>query len=312
MGVRLSVAGLPSPSVRFILARPAPGGARMSDKTDRRSFLAILGAAAVALAARPAKALLEARRLKRIGLQLYTVRDAMAKDVPGTLQRVAQIGYREVEFAGYFKHSPNEIRSLLQRYKLTAPSSHVPYPDNWDAWQKTLADAKTVGHQYVTVAWTPEDKRKGPDAYKHVAETFNHAGAEAKKSGLRFAYHNHDYELAPVDGKLPFDVLLEQTDPALVTFEMDLYWMVHGGADPLDYFKRFPGRFSLVHVKDATAAPAHDMIAVGKGTIDFPKIFAYDADHGSHIKHAFVEHDQPADPFASIKTSYEYLLKMNY
>lgn len=284
----------------------------MSDSHNRRTFLATLGAAALTLSARRPVLLPSRRRLKRIGLQLYTVRDEMAKDVSKTLARVAQIGYREVEFAGYFKHTPHEIHELLEKYKLSAPSSHVGYPENWDAWKKTVADAKKVGHQYVTVAWTPEDKRKGPDAYKRVAETFNQAGTEAKKAGLHFAYHNHDYELAPVDGGVPLDILFQNTDPALVTFEMDLYWMVHGGADPLDYFKRFPGRVSLVHVKDATAAPEHTMTEVGKGTIDFPKIFAYDAEHGAHIKHAFVEHDQPADPFASIKTSYEYLKNMEY
>jgi len=286
----------------------------MSDSHDRRTFLATLGAAALTLAARRPIPLISRRRLKRIGLQLYTVRDEMAKDVPKTLERVAQIGYREVEFAGYFKHTPHEIHELLERYKLSAPSSHVPYPEKWDDWKSTVADAKKVGHEYVTVAWTPDEKRQGADAYQRVAETFNRAGTEARKAGLHFAYHNHDYELAApaVGGPLPLDVLFEHTDPALVTFEMDLYWMVHGGADPLAYFKKYPGRISLVHVKDAMAGPEHTMTEVGKGTIDFPKIFAYDADHGAHIKHAFVEHDQPADPFASVKASFEYLQKMEY
>jgi sugar phosphate isomerase/epimerase len=283
----------------------------MSYSHDRRTFLATLGAATLTLAARRPVFSTSRRRLKKVGLQLYTVREEMKKDVAKTLQRVAQIGYREVEFAGYFNHTPHEIHEMLEDYKLSAPSSHVPYPENWDAWKKTVADAKKVGHQYVTVAWTPEDKRKGPDAYKGVAETFNKAGTEAKKAGLQFAYHNHDYELAPVSEGVPLDILFQNTDPALVTFEMDLYWMVHGGADPLEYLKRFPGRVSLVHVKDA-AGPEHTMTEVGKGSIDFPKIFAYDADHGAHIKHAFVEHDQPADPFASIKTSFEYLKDMEY
>ena len=286
----------------------------MPDSHDRRTFLATLGAAALTLAARRPVPLISRRRLKRIGLQLYTVRDEMAKDVPKTLERVAQIGYREVEFAGYFKHTPHEIHELLERYKLSAPSSHVPYPEKWDDWKKTVADAKKVGHEYVTVAWTPDEKRQGADAYQRVAETFNRAGTEARKAGLHFAYHNHDYELAApaAGGPLPLDVLFEHTDPALVTFEMDLYWMVHGGADPLAYFKKYPGRISLVHVKDAMAGPEHTMTEVGKGTIDFPKIFAYDADHGTHIKHAFVEHDQPADAFASAKASFEYLQKMEY
>ena len=294
----------------------------MPNSQDRRSFLATLGAAAVAIAAkRPESFALpySTRKLKKVGIQLYTVRDQMKQDLPGTLARIAQIGYKEVEFAGYFDRSPNEIRELLAKNKLSAPSSHVPYPTDWKAWDRTLADAKTAGHQYVTVAWTPDEMRKRPTGFKAVADDFNKAGAAARKAGLRFAYHNHDYELKPAtDGasdELPFDTLLKNTDPKLVTYEMDLYWMVKGGADPIDYMKKYPGRFTLVHVKDATAAPERKMANVGSGTIDFPKIFAYDAAHGSHIAHAFVERDDATslpDPFAAVKESYEYLSKMNY
>jgi sugar phosphate isomerase/epimerase len=288
----------------------------MPNSQDRRSFLATLGAATVALAAKRPDRLLASRKLNRVGIQLYTVRKQMEKDLPGTLAHIAQIGYKEVEFAGYFGRKPNEIRALVAKNGLTAPSSHVPYPEDAKAWAQTLSDAKTAGHQYVTVAWTPDEKRNRPGGFKAVADDFNKAGEEARKAGLRFAYHNHDYELKKsADGTLPFEVLLQNTDPKLVTYEMDLYWMVKGGADPIDYFKRFPGRFTLVHVKDATAAPERKMADVGSGTIDFPKIFAYDAAHGSHIKHAFVERDDATDlpdPFASTKASYGYLAKMSY
>jgi sugar phosphate isomerase/epimerase len=287
----------------------------MSNSQDRRSFLVTLGAAAVTLAAsRPEGLLAPRRKLKRVGLQLYTLRNQMEKDLPGTLAHVSQIGYKEVEFAGYFGRSPNEIRALLEKNGLTAPSSHVGYPTDWSEWKKTVADAKTAGHQYVTVAWTPDEKRNRPGGFKAVAEDFNRAGAEAKKAGLHFAYHNHDYELkSPNSGELPLDTLFKNTDPSLVTFEMDLYWMVKGGSDPIEYMKKYPGRVSLVHVKDAT--PDRSMADVGKGTIDFPKIFAYDAAHGSHIAHAFVERDDAttlADPFASVATSYAYLASMTY
>ena len=292
----------------------------MPNSQDRRSFLATLGAAAVALAAkRPESIVLPAHKLKKVGIQLYTVRDQMKQDLPGTLAHIAQIGYKEVEFAGYFGRKPNEIRRILAKNKLSAPSSHVPYPTDWKAWSQTLADAKTAGHQYVVVAWTPDEMRTRPGGFKAVADDFNKAGAAARKAGLRFAYHNHDYELkSAADGgsdELPFDTLLKNTDPKLVTYEMDLYWMVKGGADPIDYMKKYPGRFTLVHVKDATAAPERNMANVGSGTIDFPKIFAYDADHGSHIAHAFVERDDATslpDPFAAVKASYDYLAKMNY
>ena len=284
----------------------------MSDLHDRRTFLATLGGAALALATTRRGFPFGARKIKRVGLQLYTVRDAMAKDVPGTLARVAKVGYKEVEFAGYFDKTPHEIHELLEDYHLSAPSSHVAYPDGGDGWKKTVADAKTVGHHYVTVAWTPEEKRQGPDAWKRIADDFNNAGKVAKESDLQFAYHNHDYELAKAGDVLPFDALLQNTDPKLVTFEMDLYWMVHGGADPLAYFAKYPGRFSMVHVKDGKPDAAKTMTEVGNGTIPFAKIFAWDADHGAHIKHYFVEHDQPADPFASIATSYKNLANLNY
>jgi sugar phosphate isomerase/epimerase len=286
----------------------------MSDLHDRRTFLTTLGGAALALASSRRLAALsgETRKLKRVGLQLYTVRDAMQKDVPGTLAKVAQIGYKEVEFAGYFGHSPNEIRELLKKNGLTSPSSHVAYPESMEAWKKTVDEAKTAGHQYVTVAWTPEDKRTGPDAWKRIADTYNQAGRVAKDAGLRFAYHNHDYELAKSGDVVPLDALFQDTDPALVTFEMDLYWMVHGGADPLAYMKKYPGRVGMVHVKDAKGDAEKTMTAVGQGTIDFKKIFEWDEDHGAHIKHYFVEHDQPADPFASITTSYNYLANLSF
>jgi len=289
----------------------------MSSSQDRRSFLATLGAAAATLAAsRPEGLFAPRRKLKRVGLQLYTLRNQMEKDLPGTLAHVAQIGYKEVEFAGYFGRSPSEIRELVAKNNLTAPSSHVGYPANWEDWKKTLGEAKTAGHEYVTVAWTPDEKRNRAGGFKAVADDFNKAGAEAKKEGLHFAYHNHDYELkSPSGGELPLDTLFKNTDPTLVTFEMDLYWMVKGGADPIEYMKKYPGRVSLVHVKDATAAPTRAMADVGKGTIDFKKIFEYDEDHGNHIAHAFVERDDATtlpDPFAAVATSYAYLSKLNY
>ena len=288
----------------------------------RRTFIATIGSAAVALAtpalggcAAPAAgggAAGARRKLGRVGLQLYTVRNEMQRDLPGTLARVAQIGYREVEFAGYFGRPATEIRALLTQNGLTAPSSHVVFPDGGDGWARAVDDAKTAGHEYVTVPWIPEESRKSADDYKRIADLFNRAAQRAKDAGLRFAYHNHDFEFRPTDGAIPFDLLVGGTDKALVDFEMDLYWVVKGGHDPVEYFDRYPGRFTMVHVKDAMAAPERTMTEVGTGTIDFRRIFAHDADHGASIRHYFVEHDQPKDPIASIRTSYEYLAKLEY
>lgn len=278
---------------------------------DRRSFLGSVGAA-LALAARPGAAsrLLGGRKLRRIGLQLYTVRDAMQHDVAGTLARVARIGYREVEFAGYFDKTPAQIRALLAQNGLAAPSTHIPYDKVASDWRRSLDDAKTIGHEWVTIPWIDEGQRKTLDDWKRIAASFNRAATEAHAAGLRFAYHNHWFEFDPIDGKRPYDVLLAETDPKLVDLEMDLYWITKAGGDPLAYFAQHPGRFKLVHVKDSKGPPKHDMAPVGSGTIDFRKIFQHSEQAG--IRHYFVEHDNPTDPFASITTSERYLAQLQF
>jgi sugar phosphate isomerase/epimerase len=278
---------------------------------NRRTFLATLGATALGIAAgsRGASAFAAPpRRLTRIGLQLYTVRGEMGRDLAGTLARVAEIGYTEVEFASYFGRSPREIRELLARHGLTSPSTHVPFGAIQKDWARTLDEASTIGHQWVTIPWIPEEQRRNVDGWKRVSEMYNRAATEAKAAGLRFAYHNHDFELQRVDGIVPLDLLLTETDPALVDFELDLYWLVRAGGDPLDYFARFPKRFPLVHVKDSAGPPEHRMVDVGRGTIDFRRIVARSEQAG--IEHYFVEHDQPADPMASVRESFQYLAKL--
>ena len=241
---------------------------------------------------------------------LYTVRDLMKADLPGTLARVAALGYKEVEFAGYFGRSPAEIRDLLAKNGLTSPSSHIPLEVMRANADKAFSDAKTIGHQWVTVPWLDEKERGTLANWKSLAAEFNRLAAQARTRGLRFAYHNHDFEQKKVEGATPLDVLISETDPALVDFEMDLYWMVEGGADPLDYFRRFPHRFPLVHVKDSAGPPEHRMVSVGQGTIDFRSIFAQTDLAG--IQHYFVEHDNPTDAMASIATSYAYLSTLEF
>ena len=281
---------------------------------NRRTFLATLGVAALGIVGRDAtaasKILAPRRKLKRVGLQLYTVRDLMKADLPGTLAKVAAIGYKEVEFAGYFGRTPAQIRDLLRRNGLSSPSTHLPFDSLQNGWQKALDDAKAVGHHWVTIAWIPEEKRRTLDDWKAHAALFNRAAAQAKSAGLRFAYHNHDFELRNVGDTRPLDVLLTETDPSLVDFEMDLYWVVFGGGSPLDFFNRYPKRFPLVHVKDSAGPPDNKMVDVGQGKIDFRSIFAQSEKAG--IKHYFVEHDQPADPIATIRNSYNYLHALRF
>lgn len=280
----------------------------------RRDFLATIGATALGLAgvnAASACATIPARRkIDRIGLQLYTVRDLMEKDMPGTLAKVAAAGYKEVEFAGYFGRTPAQIRDLLQQNGLTSPSSHLAI----DIFEKTpgvLADAKAIGNEWATLPWIGEELRgKTADDWKRLADRFNTFATQARSAGLRFAYHNHNFELAQVGGTRPLDILLSNTDPSLVDFEMDLYWVVFGGGDPLDFFNRYPGRFPMVHVKDSGGPPDNRMVDVGSGVIDFKTIFANGGKAG--IKHYFVEHDQPADPIATITNSARYLSNLTF
>lgn len=244
-------------------------------------------------------------KLDAIGLQLYTVRSEMQRSVEATLARVAQIGYKEVEFAGYFGRTPQQIRDALKANGLTSPASHVDMRAPWD---KTLADAAVVGHEYLVVPWIDESMRTA-DGIKRIAEEFNTRADAASKAGLKFAYHNHDFEFKTLPGgALLYDTLLETTDTKLVLMEMDLYWINHGGADPVTYWKKYPGRFPLLHVKDMMAD--REMTEVGSGTLPWGSYFHQRALSGA--RHFFVEHDHPADAFASITKSYTYLRNLEF
>ena len=245
-------------------------------------------------------------RLGKIGVQLYTVRDALAKAFEGTLARVAAIGYQQVEFAGYFNRSPRHVPSAVAAVGLEAPSAHIGMPDVRERWQETLAAAYVVGHRYLVVASLDHDKTL--DDYKAAAEALNHAGEAAHAAGIQLAYHNHDAEFAPLEGQVPYDVLLERTDPKLVQLELDLYGITHGGGDPLAYFKRDPGRFPLIHAKDMDRQ--RQMVPVGRGGIDWVTIFRRQREAGIH--YVFVEHDNPTDPFESIRESYAYLSHLEF
>lgn len=243
-----------------------------------------------------------------VGLELYTVRSLMAKDVEGTLAAVAEIGYREVEFTGEFGRSPGELRGTLDRLGLRAPARHVPVESLDGAWPKVLEDSATMGSEYAVVAWVPVEMRRTLDDWRRLGERFNSAGEATRRAGLRFAYHNHDFEFAELEGKLPFDVLLEATDPSLVAIELDLYWITKGGQDPLAYLQRGSGRYALVHVKDMDSTAERGMTDPGKGIIDFPQILPVAREAG--VRHYFVEHDNPADPLATARAGFEYLSRV--
>ncbi len=290
--------------------RMKPSTSQISGNPDigRRSFLTVIGGSILSAAfGKTIVGIPYVRRLDKIGVQLYTIRDALTKDLDGSLAHVAGIGYREVELAGYRSHTVAEFKAALDRHGLVAPSTHIAMERIRDELPAVLDEAHTLGHQYVVCPNIAEEK-SGLDGYRRAADLLNHAGMIAKQSGISIGYHNHGTELKPIDGERPYDVLLERTDPSLVAMEMDIYWMVSGGGDPLAYFRKYPGRFRMVHVKDMDATPDRGMTDVGKGVIDWKKLFEADP----AIEHYFVEHDQAADPFASIAASYGYLSRLEF
>jgi hydroxypyruvate isomerase len=279
-------------------------------KTDRRNFLLTSGVALSTLALpRAARTAAPAdSTLGPVGVQLYSIRSGMQSDFEGTLKQVAHIGYKEVEFAGLFGHPAANVRSMLDRLGLSAPSMHVPFEAMQNGWDAVLDDAQHLGCRYVVVPSIPSASGKSLEDYRRVAEQFTRAAETTAKAGMRFAYHNHDIDFAPLEGRLPFDVLLDATDPKLVAFELDLYWIVHAGQDPLRYFNRWPGRCKLVHVKDTAGGPAHRMTEVGGGIIDWPTLLA--SARAAGVEHFIVEHDDAKQPLASIAASFSYLKKL--
>ena len=251
------------------------------------------------------------RQLSKIGLQLYTVRRELEKDFEGTLAKVAGLGFSEVEFAGYFNRNPQQVKSALANNSLASPSVHLLTAGLRNNLQQTIDAAKIIGHQYVVCAYLLPEERKSLDDYKRLVELFNDAGGRLKKAGLQFCFHNHDFEFTPIDGKIPYDLMLTGTDPKTVKMELDLYWIAKAGKNPRNYFSAYPGRFPLVHVKDMDATPKQFFTEVGRGTINFRQIFADSQKAG--IEHYFVEQDEtPGSPFESIKMSIDYLKQLEF
>lgn len=242
-----------------------------------------------------------ARRIQRIGLQLYTIRAALAKDLEGSITAVAASGITELEFAGYYDKPAAWWKNIMQSHGLSSPSAHIGLPKTDAEWAPHFDMSKTLGQSWVIVPFVGGEFRSA-DGFKRLADRLNSGGALAKAAGLRMAYHNHDFEFAALpDGGNGMTTLLKNTDPALVDFELDLYWAVKAGQDPLVLLRDHPQRFVCCHVKDAGPAPDRAMMEVGRGTIDFKTILATGRKVG--LKHWFIEHDAPKEPLASIAVS---------
>ena len=259
-----------------------------------------------------------------IGLQLYTVRDAMDKDPKATLAKVAKIGYTSVEGATYtgsekfYGMSPSAFKEVLKQNGLVIPSSHYRLGEEKTKgeitkgtmlhdWDKAVDDAAEVGVKYMVCAWLAEEERGTLDHYKYVADQLNIAGERCKKSGIQLCYHNHNFEFEKQGDTYPYDILLK-SDKDLVKMEIDLYWIKKAGQDTVKIFHEHPGRFPLWHVKDMDNTPEQNFTEVGNGVIDFKEIFKNKNLAG--MKYFFVEQDQcPGSPFDSITKSINYIKK---
>lgn len=282
--------------------------------TQRRDFLKLLGASAVAGALWPESAFAADDALfsthasiRRIGVQLYTVRDAMQKDgVDATLAHLARLGFREVEFAGYYNRTGAQIRAALRANGLASPSTHVQLSQlKGDELQKLLEVASTVGHKWLVLAFLMPNDRGSADKYNAHADLMLAAQDIAKKSGVTIAYHNHDFEFEPLGNTNGYEILLDRTKGSGIQFEMDLHWMSAARQDPVAFWTRFPGRFPLVHVKDNGGPPAFEIMPVGSGKINWAALF--EKRNVAGIKHFYIEHDNPADPWVSLTSSIGYL-----
>jgi sugar phosphate isomerase/epimerase len=284
----------------------------------RRTFLINSGLALGALALVPSLAFTAKKR--NIGLQLYSLRDSLPKDVKGVLQQVAKAGFKEVETYGFsvkdgfFGTSVKDFKTILSDNGLKVPSGHYdcsPFikDGNSDSLKASIAAAQTLESKYVTIPWLDESIRKSADDYKRTALKINEAALLCKDAGLRLAYHNHDFEFKTFGNTTGYDILLKETDEDLVDFELDLYWAVRSGNDPLKLFKENPGRFKMWHVKDMDKIKPEWNTEIGNGTIDFKTIFAEAKLSG--MKHFFVEHETNyvPNPIESVKASCTYVDK---
>lgn len=284
--------------------------------TNRRTFLGQAGLLGAAMLLRPD--LSSAKGVSKVGLQLYSLRDYLPKDVKGVTEKVAKAGYKEVETYGYSKQNgfwgldAKAYSQLLKANGLVSPSGHYGIESYFrDGSDKEINEAieaaKTIGSTYVILPWMGGELIDTVDKCKAMAQKFNQAGELVKKAGLKFGYHNHNFEWKPVGDTSFYDVLLKETDVNLVTLELDLYWVYRSNLDPVKMLTEHPNRFKLVHVKDADKANKELNTEIGKGLIDYKAIFA--AAQKAGIKHFIVEQENftNIDPYVSISESISYV-----
>ncbi|MEO6719823.1 MAG: sugar phosphate isomerase/epimerase [Ferruginibacter sp.] len=273
----------------------------------RRDFLKSSGTLALGAMVLPSCSV--AGKVQNPGIQLYTFRKEMEADAIGTLKQIAKIGIKQIESAGsnkgeYYGLTPKEMKDTCKGLGMTLRSGHVHLDDKFD---QTIQNAVEAGQEYVICSSMPT-RGQTVDNYKKVAEAFNKAGEQCKKNNLKFGYHNHEYEFEQENGKVLYDVLLEETDPKLVCMELDLGWVIIPGKDPLAYFNKYPGRFPLWHLKDMDMAKKHST-EFGKGGLDIQKMF--DNAKQSGLEYYFIEQEEYTNtPLESMQQNIAYLKKI--
>lgn len=291
------------------------------------------------------------RNLKTVGIQFFSLPFLLEKDLEKALDLLSNIGYREVELygpysfsmpaaqrswaavtpalgfsgSGFFGKTTLDMKSLLKKYHFSVPSMHTDLDTLEQAMGPLAETANTLGSTYVVLPAIPDGLRRNLDDYKKMADRFNQIGAAAKKQGIRFAYHNHGYGLAPMEGKIPLELIQASTDPDTVFFEMDLFWTTAGGADPIALLEKNKGRYRLMHVKDMDAAVRFSgdggnatqwielfphMTTAGNGVLDLKTILPRAKALG--VKHFIVEQDMVKDPESALRKSYDYLAGLNF
>ena len=288
--------------------------------------------------------------LDRLGVGLFTIPTMVEKDFAGSMKVLAAIGYKEIETfgpyswsaqvaqdrwrvtsqslafkgSGYFGLTPAAVQRILDDHGLTSPSMHTDLDSLRTRLEPMSEAARVLGQRYVVLPAIPASERQNLDGYRRMAETFNQIGAQAAKLGMRFTYHNHGYGLKPVDGIVPFELLVDRTDPAVVDLQMDLYWVTAGGADPISYLQRYKGRYKSLHVKDMAkpvrfagdGGDSSQWVALfpfiadaGRGVLDLPAILS--AAKGVGVEHFFLERDQTPTPDETLRSSYRYLSSLS-
>lgn len=274
----------------------------------RREFLIKSGLLAAGSVLLPSYALTSKKDIA-YGVQLYSFRDAMAKDAKGTLEQIAAIGIKKIESARsgkghYYGLSPAQMKDTCNALGMKLTSGHVALDDKFD---KTMEEAVASEQEYLICSSMPS-KGQTVDNYKKVAEAFNKAGERCKKLGVKFGYHNHEYEFESENGEVLYDVLMDNTQADLVHMELDLGWVIVGGKDPLDYFKKYPGRFPLWHLKDMNMTKK-ESTEFGKGGLDIATMMANT--EASGVEHIFIEQEEYADtPLESMKHNMAFLKKL--